>query len=227
LTKKVLVLAEGPTEEAFIKQILAPSLPGIWLVPTVVKTKVVGARPVRGGTVTYYEFRRQVNLLLGDSSASLVTTMLDFQGLGSDFPGRDRPEGGTPAARVSFVQAAMKAEVDDARYAPFLSLHEFEALLFAKPEFIAEVLRQPVLVKPLQVIREQYPETPEDIDDSPMTSPSARIELECAQHCGSPKIFQKRTHGPIIAGRIGLERIRAECPHFDEWIKKLEALAAS
>jgi len=226
VTKKVLVLAEGPTEEAFIKQILAPSLPGVWLVPTVIKTKVTGAKPVKGGAVTYHEFKRQVNLLLRDSSASMVTTMLDFQGLGSDFPGRERPEGSTPSARVLFVQTAMKTDVNATRYLPFLCLHEFEALLFAGPEIIADVLRKPLLAKPLQRIRDRYPRTPEDINDSPMTSPSARIESECAQHCGSPKIFQKRTHGPIIAGRIGLDRIRAECPHFHDWMKRLETFAA-
>jgi hypothetical protein len=227
VTKKVLVLAEGPTEEAFIKQVLAPALSPIWLIPTIVKTKVTGAKPEKGGTVTYYEFKRQLNLLLGDSSASIVTTMLDFQGLGSDFPGRYQPEGDTAVARVLFVQAAMKADVNDTRYLPFLALHEFEALLFVKPQVIAEVLRKPVLERPLQMIRDGYPETPEDINDSPATSPSARIESKCIEHCGSPRVFQKRTHGPIIAARIGLEKIRAECPHFDGWMKKLEAFAAT
>ena len=89
--KKVLILAEGPTEEAFIKQVLVSALPGLWLIPTLVKTKVTGAKPEKGGSVTYYEFKRQLNLLLRDSSASLVTTMLDYQGLHSDFPGRGGP----------------------------------------------------------------------------------------------------------------------------------------
>ncbi|MGA9779446.1 MAG: DUF4276 family protein [Verrucomicrobiia bacterium] len=225
VTKKVLILAEGPTEEAFIKRTLAPALPGVWLIPTVVKTKVTGAKPEKGGTVTYHEFKRQLNLLLRDSSASLVTMMLDYQGLRSDFPGRERPNGNTPAARVSFVQEAMGADVNDARFLPFLTLHEFEALLFVKPQMIADVLRKQVLAKPLQVIRERFPSTPEDINDSPLTSPSAQIESVCAEHCGSPRVFQKRTHGPIIAGRIGLKQIRQECPHFNDWLNKLEALA--
>lgn len=227
MMKKMLVLAEGPTEEAFIKQVLAPALPGVWLVPTVVKTKVTGAKTEKGGTVTYYEFKRQLNLLLGDSSASIVTTMLDFQGLGSDFPGRGQLGGSAPAGRVLHTEAAMKSDVRDARYQPYLALHEFEALLFAKPQVIADVLLKPRLAKPLQSIRELYPTTPEEINDSPATSPSARIELVCEKHCGSARIFQKRTHGPIIASRIGLAHIRAECPHFNDWMRKLETFAAS
>ena len=225
MTKKVLILTEGATEEAFIKQVLASALPKLWLIPTIVKTKVTGAKPEKGGSVTYHEFKRQLSLLLRDSSASVVTTMLDYQGLRSDFPGREQPEGHTSATKVMFVEAAMKADVTDVRYMPFLALHEFEALLFVKPETIADVLRRPVLTKPLQNIRGKYPATPEDINDSPLTSPSARIESVCAEVCGSARIFQKRTHGPIITARIGLERIRKECPHFNDWMTKLEAFA--
>jgi hypothetical protein len=226
VTKKVLILAEGPTEEAFIKHVLAAALPGLWLVPTVVKTKVTGPRPMQGGSVGYNEFKRQVNLLLNDSSASLVTTMLDFQGLSSDFPGRAQPVGAVPRARVASVQAAMKADVQDTRYLPFLALHEFEALLFAKPDEIAAVLRKPALAKTLDAVRGRY-STPEEINDSPATSPSARIERACLDLFGSGRVFQKRTHGPIIADRIGLAKIRLECPHFNEWIERLEVFAAA
>ena len=121
----------------------------------------------------------------------------------------------------------MYAEVSVTRYFPFITLHEFEALLFVKPEIIATVLRQPVLTKPLQAIRESYPATPEEINDSPATSPSARIESACEVHCGSARMFQKRLHGPIIAGRIGLEQIRKECTHFNDWMSKLEVFAAA
>lgn len=225
MTKKVLVLAEGPTEEAFIKRVLAPAVPGIWIIPTVVKTKVTGAKSEKGGYVTYHEFRRQLNLLLHDSSAVCITTMMDYQGLGGDFPGRATPAGATSRERVQFVESAMKEDVGDPRYRPFIALHEFEALLFVRPDVIASVLRQPSLTKPLQFIRSRYT-NPEEINDSPATSPSARIESVCAKLCGSPRIFQKRTHGPIIAERIGLEAIRRDCPHFDGWLNRLEALAA-
>ena len=224
---KVLALVEGQTEEAFIKQVLLPALPKSDLVPTLIKTRSTGAAPKKGGTVTYHDFKQQLQLLLGDTSASLVTTMIDFQGLGSDFPGRVNPAGNTPVSKVLFVEAARRRDLNEARYLPCLALHEFEALLFAKPESIADVLRKPTPTKILQGVCGKYPNTPGDINDSPDTSPSARIESACERLCGSSRVFQKRTHGPVIAGRIGLEKIRAACPHFNEWVSKLEGLAAA
>lgn len=226
MTKKVLVLVEGPTEEAFIKHVVAPALPGIALIPTVVKTKATGAQPEKGGFVKYGEFKRQLNLLLRDPSASVVTTMLDYQGIGSDFPGWTAPGVRSGVVRADVIEMAMKSEIADNRYFPNLTLHEFEALLFVQPKIIAEVLQDLRLAKPLQAIRDRYPKTPEEINDSAATSPSARIESTCADICGSPRVFRKRTHGPIIAGRIGLAQIREACPHFDAWLKKLEAVAS-
>lgn len=34
----------------------------------------------------------------------------------------------------------------------------------------------------------------------------------------------KSTAGPNIAKAIGLNPIRKKCPHFDQWIRKLESL---
>jgi hypothetical protein len=37
--------------------------------------------------------------------------------------------------------------------------------------------------------------------------------------------YKKTLHGPTVAALIGLEQIRMECPHFDEWLTKLEKFA--
>ena len=34
----------------------------------------------------------------------------------------------------------------------------------------------------------------------------------------------KATVGPQMAGLIGLQKIRAACPHFDAWVRRLEQL---
>jgi hypothetical protein len=49
--------------------------------------------------------------------------------------------------------------------------------------------------------------TPEDIDDGPMTAPSKRL-------CDVFAAYQKALHGPLAVAAIGLDRIRATCPHF-------------
>jgi hypothetical protein len=38
--------------------------------------------------------------------------------------------------------------------------------------------------------------------------------------------YQKTFHGPLIAAEIGLVALRGACPHFNEWLTKLEMLAA-
>ncbi len=37
--------------------------------------------------------------------------------------------------------------------------------------------------------------------------------------------YEKLIHGSLIAMDIGLDRIRNECAHFNEWLMKLEQIA--
>ena len=60
--------------------------------------------------------------------------------------------------------------------------------------------------------------TPEDIDDGPMTAPSKRLRDVFAA-------YQKPLHGPLAVSAIGIDRIRAVCPHFHQWLGRLEAPA--
>ncbi len=226
MKKKALILVEGPTEEAFIKQVIVPAIPSVRFQPVIVKTRIIGSQPAqKGGTVAYDEFKRQINQLLRDSTASVVSTMFDLQGLGTDFPGMDAPGSGINKALA--VQAALAADINEPRFLPFIVLHEFEAFLFVNPAVVAQVLQRPPLANELAKIRSRFDNTPENINSSPATSPSAQIASACKRLCGSAEIFQKRTHGPIITKRIGVDQIRAACPHFDEWMKKLELFARS
>jgi hypothetical protein len=221
--RKILLLVEGSTEERFAKRVLGPGLEpqGLAVIPTIIRTKIVpGETPYKGGVGSYVRYARQVRLLLQDSSAVCVSTLLDYYGLGEDFPGRKDPKGATAMERVKRVESAMRQDISDSRYFPFLLLHEFEALLFVNPTEIARVIQLPESETKLQEIRSAFSGSPEDIDDSPVSAPSKRI----VSVCGSA--YKKAVHGPVIAGRIGLKRIRAECPHFHEWMNKLEAFAA-
>jgi hypothetical protein len=222
--RKILLLVEGSTEERFVKGVLGPALEqrGLALIPTIVRTKVVpGERPHKGGVGSYARYARQARLLLRDSSAVCVSTLLDYYGLSDDFPGRKEPKGATALERVKHVERAMQQDFSDGRYHPFLLLHEFEALLFVQPDEIARVIQLPQCETRLQEIRSAFPDSPEDIDDSPVTAPSKRI----ASVCGNA--YKKAVHGPVIAARIGLNQIRKECPHFNDWMNKLEAFAAT
>ena len=79
--KRVLVSVEGQTEETFINEVLAKHLAplGIYLIPILVKTRVVKDGPdFRGGMINYGKIKRDLLNLLGDSNAAAVTTMYDL-----------------------------------------------------------------------------------------------------------------------------------------------------
>ena len=216
--KKVLVYVEGQTEETFIRDVLGPHLAqiSIYLTPVLAQTKrTASGTTYKGGVVSYGQVRRDIRRLLGDTSASLVTTMMDYYGLPNDFPGRAQIPPGTPYERVSFLENAFREDINHPRFLPFLTLHEFEALLFARPDEIARAFPETRGVN--RWIQEISGLPPEEIDEGKETHPLARI-ARCFPR------YRKPLHGPLIAHRIGLPTIRSRCPHFDEWVRKLEQI---
>ena len=220
--KRVLVLVEGQTEDSFARNVLAPHLFGhnLSLIPKLLKTSDRPGRESSGGLTSFRRFEKELRRLLGDSNAAAVTTMIDLYGLPAGFPGADSlPEGGQ--AQASHLEQALGEHIGDRRFVPFLTLHEFEALLFSDPSQLAEPFPDlsPGVSEELRAIRMKF-QGPEDIDGGRDTHPSRRIENLIPN-------FRKRLHGPQIAQRIGLARIREQCPHFDGWVRKLESLGAS
>lgn len=221
--KRGLILVEGQTEERFVKDVLAEALRerGLDLRPTLLVTKHVKDGPnFKGGVTNFARFEGDLRRLLHGSGGAFVTTLLDYYGLPDDFPGMaDRPPG-SPEKRVRHVEQAIQAHFGvPHRFLPFLALHEFEAWLFCAPKVLAEVLTEPALESAFAAVRNGFA-TPEDINDGATTAPSKRI-LQLA-----PK-FKKPLHGPNALSHIGLDLLRAECPHFAGWVGKLEAFAAS
>jgi hypothetical protein len=220
--KRGLVLVEGQTEERFVNECLAPYLLAKGLIlerPTIVATKRVAGGPnFKGGISSYGQVQRDLQRLLHDGHASIITTVLDYYALPKDFPGmRDRPSG-SPRSRVEHVEAAWAATVADRRFVPHLALHEFETWVYADPSRLEPWMfdDDAKAIEAIAKIAAAY-QTPEDIDDGPDTAPSKRLE----------KVFnyQKLLHGPLAVSAIGIDRIRAVCPHFHQWFGRLEAPA--
>ncbi len=114
------------------------------------------------------------------------------------------------------VASQLGSRFDCSRFFPYIQMHEFEALLFSDPKVLAEGLEL-ADDRPIRHITAQF-QSPEEINDSQHTAPSKRIpELK-------PR-YGKVTDGGRISQKIGLEAMRAQCPHFNEWIAKLETLA--
>jgi hypothetical protein len=216
---KVLVLVEGQTEEAFVKTVLAPHLATLNIFPavTIITTR---RRPDRkdfkGGITSYRKIKTDLRPLLNDSSAALVTTIIDYYGLPADFPGLSNCPNASCHDRVSHIETAFANDIGQKKFLPYLSLHEFEALLFVSPNHIDAHFPSQNRLQQLAQIKAQFLSS-EEINDNADTAPSKRLRKIYPE-------YQKRTDGPIIAGKIGLEVIRNECRHFNEWLIKLESL---
>jgi len=219
MSKRVLILVEGQTEERFTKDVLGPAFweKNLFFQPTILVTKKVKNGPnFKGGVTNFAKFENDVRRLLQTAGGVLVTTMLDYYGLPSDFPGMNtRPPNGTSLQRVLHVEAAIAQHFGGLpNFLPFLALHEFEAWLFSSPTELPRTMNEPQKQALIESIRAAV-NTPEEINERPQFAPSKRIE---SMFPG----YKKTLHGPTVTSRIGLERIREECPHFHEWLAKLE-----
>ena len=217
--KRGLVLVEDSTEEQFVNGVLQPHLwtrSSIWITPTVLNTKVVKSGPnFKGGVLSYNQVRRDIERLLQDRDAVFVTTLIDYYGLPPSFPGMATRPNGTAKQRVDHVQQAFRRSIDHDRFVPFLALHEFETWLFCDlGERVAWVYQGGDL-DALRQVRQDVA-TPEDINEGYTTAPSRRV---IAAFPG----YQKAFHGPLAMMEMGVEAIRAQCPHFTEWLARLEA----
>jgi hypothetical protein len=217
--KRALILVEGQTEERFVKDVLEEHFwaMNLQLTPTLLVTKRVKTGPnFKGGVTNFKKFENDVRRLLYGTGGALVTTLLDYDGLPGDFPGMNSLPTGGPVERVRHLEQAIAAYFDTPlHFIPYLSLHEFEALLFSSHDQLPRIMTEMEKQGHFAAIRTSYP-TPEDIDEDDW--PSRRILTLFPS-------YRKRVHGPITAKRIGLARLRAECPHFNEWISKLEEYA--
>ncbi|MBN2134198.1 MAG: DUF4276 family protein [Acidobacteria bacterium] len=221
--KKILVLTEGQTEERFVKDVLCPECLHyqVYLQPVVLATKrAKTGNKFRGGVSTYGKIRNDALKLLGDTGAAAVTTFIDYYGLPADFPGRRELPVGSCYRKVEHLERCFADDINDQRFVPFLMLHEFETLLFADIEVMSEAFHSnETKFSKLKSILQSYNNI-EEINDGSDTHPSRRIQSVFDD-------YHKALHGPLITGRIGMEKIRAACGHFNDWLKKLEQIATA
>ena len=224
MTVEVIVIAEGQTEEQFIKRVVAPALRGlaVYVKPELLKT----SSDARGGAVTIERFMFNARNLLRNRPRAVLSCFLDLYKLDTDFP--DYAEARTIpdlTAPVSMLNQALHAEivkrfeVRPDRFIVHIQPHEFEGLLFSDTAALVTV--EPGWERAagrLASIRSEAP-TPEHINDGYDTKPSRRLETLL-----SPR-YKKIRHGILAAEKIGLNVIKGECPHFKAWIDKLAALA--
>ena len=218
----VHIVVEGQTEEAFVRTVLVPhfAAAGIYITQTIVRTKrIVGAPDVVGGVVGYGKLKFDIQRALNNPHIDLVTTMIDLYALPLSFPGRKNcPSTAAGSEKATQIETAMNADIGTERFRAYISVHEFEAFVFVAPEIARQAFPELPCQSQMEIVKNSFA-TPEDINDSPVTAPSKRLEAICRGQ------YQKVVHGPLIAETVGLARLREECPHFSEWIQLIDGTA--
>ena len=217
-------VVEGQTEETFVNRVLKPHLGDryVWVDARCVLTSRRGGVKHRGGFRNYAQPQRDILSWLREdqNDDARFTTAFDLYRLPSDFPGYgDAQAAMDPYEKVRILEAALRDDIGDWRFIPYLQLHEFEALLLSEPaQLSAQFMERQAGIRTLVAMADQAG-NPELINDGPDTAPSKRIIAEVPEYSG-----MKASAGPIVAERIGLANLRSGCQHFGEWINRLEAL---
>ncbi|WP_248748604.1 DUF4276 family protein [Pseudomonas sp. MWU15-20650] len=218
---RVHVICEGQTEEMFINEVLAQAFYhlDIYLMPA-----LIGKPGHKGGNFRFERLLTDVEKrLLGDRQA-YCTTFFDFYGLPEEFPGKahaavkNSMDEKADCLLQAMVERLANELGDEAmrRFIPYVQMYEFEGLLFSCPRRLASGINQPALEERFMHIRNEF-ETPETINNSPMTAPSKRLQ---SLYAG----YDKPLHGSLAAIEIGLPAIREQCSRFDNWLSEMEAL---
>ncbi len=222
---EVIIFTEGPTEEKFVKAMLAPAFrpSQIYLKPQTLNT----SQDAKGGAVSFDRLKFNARNTLRQKPDAILTTLIDLYGLATDFPGFDEAKKLTNVySRVTALESDLHAAIIEhvgcqpGRFIPYIQPYEFEGLLFS--DVNALVLTEPDWkhhLPKLQAVRADF-DTPEHINDSFETKPSKRLEKLLV-----PK-YKKTRHGPLAAERVTLARMEQECAHFRGWMTKLRGLSA-
>lgn len=215
--KRLNITSEGYTEEKFVNELLRPHLLNFDVY--VMTRKIRTSQGFRGGYTSYGKAKFDIEKWIREDSRAWHTTLIDLYGLDEDFPGYADNKYLLPQEKVIRMEQAFSNSINHPKFIPYIQLHEFEALLFSAPSIMETYLGlyNQLPVGCFQSIRNNYA-TPEEINDSPHTAPSKRI----LNLCGG--LYSKVDDGILLLKEIGLETIRQECPHFNDWLGKLENL---
>lgn len=226
--KIVHILCEGQTEQGFVAEVLRPYLltHGV----SGVKSTIVHTnrkKNARGGLLTYSQAATDLEVLCKTNSDGvyerhIITTMFDLYALPDDFPAYEASKVFVePYRRVAALETAFSETINDRRFIPYIQLHEFEALLFCGIEHLEK--HYPGSEKRCRQLMHDLEEAgnPELINNSPDTAPSKRIIRAIEGNRKQYYNYNKPVTGKAITKIIGIDRLRAQCRHFDEWIEKL------
>jgi hypothetical protein len=224
--KYLNIIVEGNSEETFVNDVLIKhfAASGIFVSARKIKTgwDRLNNKPSKGGLLKYSHFRNDVMRWIRSNRNQpqfWYTSMLDLYAFPKDESSPFSPAIQNiidPYQKIKALEAAIAQDIGHPQFIPYVQLHEFETFLLVDPARLLTMY--PDEKNRINRLKREIGNTnPEEIDDSPQTSPSKRIiqYLPDYEH-------QKAQVGPLVASEIGLTVLRNKCPHFNEWITKLE-----
>jgi hypothetical protein len=214
----VYVIVEGQTEQTFIRDLLAPEIAvqGIFLHPV-----LIGKPGHKGGNVKFERAKEDIGRFLKQRSETQISTMFDYFRLDPSWPRNVNVQScSTAVEKAEKIEGATLARIRElfpdhnveGRLIPYIEMHEFEALLFSDASILASKIG--VDTGKVEDILDEFGE-PEEIDDRPDKAPSKRL---ISLHKG----YRKVAMGKTISEAIGISTMREKCPHFDNWLTRLE-----
>lgn len=218
--KRILLVVEGQTEEAFVNQILVPALAvhQVYTSATRIITSQTVHRTYKGGFVNFEHLARDVSRFLKADTRRYVGCMVDLYRLPSSVPGYEFAQSRADAyQKVEALHTAWSGHFDSERFVPFVQLHEFEALLYADPDAAKTVTGGTNVTAAMKVALAEANGNPELVNQTPEGAPSKRLMTAFPR-------YQKVLHGVQIAQHVGLEKMLAQCAHFKAWYDTLLAL---
>lgn len=210
---RLYILCEGQCEEQFIKTFLAKYFINIDFVPIIVKTKKTPLKSYKGGLTSYFKLINEIKNIVIEHRNEYVTTFFDLYGL-KDIPDKissinDKYD------LVKALEDYLASLINYKYFFPYISLHEFEALLFVKPE-IFDLYKNGVSNKVKEILK-KFNDNPELINNSKETAPSKRINLLIGG-------YQKLADSQFIYSKLSLEDMILKCKHFSSWIEIISSL---
>jgi hypothetical protein len=211
--KRLYIIVEGQTEEAFVKEVLAPYLLGYGIFD-VRPIKITTSKTGKGGFVNYQHVRNDALNYLKKEIDIVVTTFVDYFRMPTSMPNYQKcttlP---FPDDRIDCLEKAMEENIGYSNFVPYIQKFEFEALLFSDNSGFEAFFDEKIYTATQQVINEF--ENPEEINTHPEKAPSKRLE-RILKNNGEK--YEKVDDGNLVAIELGIEKILNSCPRFKNWV---------
>ena len=222
MKKRLLIYCEGQTEEMVVNHLLRHHLAdfGVKVERPILAATSATPGCQRGGFVNWPAIEDDLRTLFAaDADPHLrFTTLLDVFRMPPDvlsLAGFTAPI--TSVGDIEKLENAIGNIFGEPRFKPYLQRQEFETLLLADADALAEVFhRHKAGIENLKKDITGFTNT-EDINHGPDTHPAARLAKAIA---GYENL--KASNAYFVLAETGFERVRARSPRFHAWLEHWE-----